>query len=180
MYRNGKVLIKAKNIHERVQDYYRGERISNALLAFVGGGGITWTLLLYLWRHGQLSTGLFYSTLPLGIFFLITGSYRFYRSIIRYRNASDEFSGIVFLKNNELNHLEERHDRFLKKRKVDIVGVLLGFSLITFSLIGSWNHLILGTALSLSVFSSLLLVFDLFGQFRTAELLHHLRKIKNG
>ena len=178
--KNRIVLIKEKNIHDRVQEYYRGERISNALLIFIGGGGITWALLLYLWRDGQLSTGIFYSTLPLGIFFVITGTYRFLRSIRRYRNARDELSGLAYLQKEEVLHLEGRLERFLRKRKVDSLGVLLGFLITALAVLGSWNHILLGTAISLTVYSSLLLVFDLFGQFRTAEFLHHLRKIEKG
>ena len=166
-----------KDIKERVKDYYRGERISNALLVTIGSGGIVWTLLLYLWRQGQFSTGLFLSTIPLASFFIITGVYRFLRSLKRYKNAQDEFSGMAYLKDDELSHLEGRHSRFLKKRKVDLIGILLGFFLLTLAVLGSWNHIILGTAISLLASSAVLLVFDLFGQYRTSELIHHLRKL---
>lgn len=168
-----------KNIYDRVKDYYRGERISNALLFFIGGGAFTWTLLLYLWRQGQLSTGIFYSAVPLSLFFVVTGIYRFMRSFKRYQNSQDTIGGHNFLINEELPHLQNRKDRFVQKRKVDSIGLLIGFLLCTLSLIGSWNHILLGTAISLTVFSTLLLVFDLFGQFRTLELIHHLSKLSS-
>ncbi len=172
-------LIKEKSIFDRVRDYYRGERISNALIVLIGGGGIVWTLLLYLWRQGQLSTGLFYSTFPLGIFCIVTGFYRFMRSLRRYKNAQDEFSGIAFLIKEETPHLEGRLERFMNKRKVDMIGIFTGFTLLALSILGSWNHLILGTAVSLTIFSSILLAFDLFGQFRTSEFIHHVKKLKD-
>lgn len=168
-----------KNIYDRVKDYYRGERISNALLFLIGGGGFTWTLLLYLWRQGQLSTGIFYSALPLSVFFIITGVYRFIRSFKRYQHTQDTIGGHNFLINEELPHLQDRKERFVQKRKVDSIGLLLGFVLCTFAVIGSWNHILLGTAISLTVFSTLLLIFDLFGQFRTLELIHHLSKLSS-
>ena len=170
-------LLKEKTIFDRVRDYYRGERVSNALLFFIGGGAITWTFLLYIWRHGQLSSALFYSAFPFSIFFIITGTYRFYRSLKRYRRTQDNISGHNFLIEQELPHLEGRRERFLKKRKVDSIGFFTGMALITLSVLLGWNHLMLGTAISLTIFSSLLLVFDLFGQYRTAELIHHLNKL---
>ena len=171
--------ISEKSIFDRVQDYYRGERISNALVFIIGGTGITWTFLLYIWRQGQLSTGLFYSTIPLGIFFIVTGAYRFIRSLRRYKSAHDEISGRVYLIKKEKEHLEGRLIRFKNKRKVDLTGILIGFIVMSLAVFGSWNHLILGTSISLVVFSSLLLAFDLFGQFRTQEFIHHILKLEN-
>ena len=173
------VILQDKTIFDRVQDYYRGERISNAIVFLIGGGAMLWTFLLYLWRQGELSTGLFYSTFPLSIFFIVTGGYRFIRSLNRYKKAHDSISGKKFLQDEELPHLEGRLQRFQKKRKVDIVGMLTGFTIITLAVLAGWNHLILGTAISLTIFSALLLIFDLFGQFRTAELIHHIKKMNN-
>ena len=165
-----------KKLQDYVKDYYRGERVSNALLFLLGGAAITWTLLLYLWRHGQLSSGILYSAIPLASFLIITGGYRFVRSLERYKNAQDTISGNAFLLNEELPHLEGRKVRFVEKRKVNTIGFLIGFVILGMGLALSWNHIILGTGFSLTIFSSLLLVFDLFGQFRTEEFLHHLNK----
>ncbi len=167
-----------KKLQDRVKDYYRGERVSNALLLFLGGAAITSTLLLYLWRHGQLSSGIFYSAIPLASFLIITGGYRFLRSMSRYKNAQDTVSGNAFLLNEELPHLEGRKIRFAEKRKVNTIGFLTGFIMMGLGIILSWNHIILGTAISLTIFSSILLIFDLFGQFRTDEFLHQLNKWK--
>ena len=171
-----KLHLTEKKLQDRVKDYYRGERVSNALLFFLGGAAITCTLLLFLWRHGQLSSGIFYSAVPLASFLIITGGYRFVRSLSRYKNAQDTISGNAFLLNEELPHLEGRQNRFIEKRKVNTVGFLTGFAILGLGIALSWNHIIVGTAISLLIFSSLLLVFDLFGQFRTEEFLHHLQK----
>ncbi|MFT6807082.1 MAG: hypothetical protein ACJA01_000300 [Saprospiraceae bacterium] len=172
------ITLPEKKLQDHVKDYYRGERVSNALLFLLGGAAITWTLLLYLWRHGQLSSGIFYSAIPLAGFLIITGGYRFIRSLSRYNNAQDTVSGNAFLLNEELPHLEGRKIRFAEKRKVNTIGFLTGFILIGLGISLGWNHIFLGTAISLTIFSSLLLVFDLFGQFRTDEFLHHLKKWK--
>lgn len=169
--------MKEKNIYDRVKDYYRGERISNALLFVLGGTGFTWALLLYLWRQGQFSTGLFISTVPLSAFFIITGCFRFIRSFRRYKNSVESVGGKKFLLVEELPHLLAREERFKRKRKVDMIGVLLGFLITSLCVAAGLNHILLGTAISLMVFSSVLLIFDLFGQFRTTELLHHLKKL---
>ena len=171
------VLKGEKTIFDRVRDYYRGERISNALLFVLGSGAILWTLLLYLWRQGQLSTGLFYSAFPLSIFFIITGLYRFIRSLKRYKLTQAPLTGKVFLVENELPHLEGRSERFHKKRKVDTIGFIIGFATMILSVFFGWNHLLLGTSISLTIFSSILLIFDLFGQFRTDELINHVKRI---
>lgn len=178
MTKTDKISLKDKTIFDRVRDYYRGERISNAILILLGLGAIIWTLALYLWRQGQFSTGIFYSALPLSIFFIVTGSYRFIRSLKRYKKSQDNISGLDFLIEEEFPHLVDRLERFRKKRKVDIIGFLTGMTIVTLAILAGWNHLILGTAISLTIFSSLLLVFDLFGQFRVEELIHHIQKIK--
>lgn len=172
---NRKIHLNQNNISDKVRDYYRGERISNALLFFIGSGAVIWTLLLYLWRGGQFSTGLFYSSLPLAIFFIVTGMYRFLRSFKRYKMAQDVISGERFLKNEELQHLIEREKRFFNKRKVDMVSIIVGIVLLSASLLGGWNHLILGTSISLTIFSIILLTFDLFGQYRTTQFVQLLK-----
>ncbi len=168
--------LQEKNLQDRVRDYYRGERVSNALLFVLGSTAITWTLLLYLWRHGQLSSGIFFSSVPLAGFLMATGAYRFIRSFNRYKNAQDQISGEAFLLQKELPHLEGRKSRFVEKRRINLTGLIVGFVLIGLALSLQWNHLWLGTAISVTIFSSLLLVFDLFGQFRTEEFLYHLNK----
>lgn len=175
-------VLPEKNLYDRLTEYYRGERVSNALIFLIGGAGITWTLLLYLWRQGMLSTGLFVSALPLGLFLIITGGYRFLRSMKRYKNAHDELMGETFLINEELPHLEHRRERFIGKRKVNMSGFFIGTTMIGLAIAFGWNHLFLGTAVSLTIFSTILLVFDLFAQFRTEEFHHHLSRWehKNG
>ncbi len=167
-----------KSIKERAADYYRGERISNVLLFSVGGAAIVWTLLLFLWRQGNLSAGLFYSAFPLGAFFVLTGGYRFWRSFKRFDAIKNEQTGEDFLKGEEYSHLLGRADRFRRKRKVDFIGLLVGFVMVGVCIAFSFNHVLLSTAISITGFSAILLVYDLFGQFRTEEVIHHIEKQK--
>lgn len=165
--------IKEKTIEEYAAAYYRGERISNALLFLMGSGALFWTFFLFWWRQGNLSTGLFISTLPFALFYIITGLYRFIRSLNRFNSIKNEQLGFL---NEEMVHLEERSSRFRRKRKFDLLGVMIGFGLIVISIILESNHIFLATAISILGFSSFLLVFDLFGQFRTEEWLRRLSK----
>ena len=168
--------MESKTLQDRLKDYYRGERVSNAILIVIGATGIVWTLLIFLWRQGNLSSAMFFSAFPLGVFYVITGGYRFVRSLKRYKLGADIISGLDFLINSEKDHLEGRAERFRRKRKIDLFGVLFGFFVVTSAMIMGWNHLILGTAISICIFSAILLAFDLFGQFRTEEFLHHINK----
>ena len=168
--------IKEKTIEEYAALYYRGERISNALLTVLGLTAGIWTLLLYLWRQGNLSSGLFYSALPFAIFYTITGAYRFFRSINRFNNIKDH--GLGYINSDEYDHLAGRVERFRRKRKVDMAGVLLGFVLILIALFFNRNHIFLATALSILGFSTTLLMFDLFGQFRTDEWYRQIKKTR--
>jgi hypothetical protein len=168
--------IKEKTIEEYAALYYRGERISNALLTILGIAGGVWTLLLYLWRQGNLSSGLFYSALPFVLFYTITGGYRFFRSINRFNNIKN--LGLSYITTEEYDHLTGRVERFRRKRKIDMACVLLGFSLIVIALLFNRNHIFLATALSILGFSSTLLMFDLFGQFRTDEWYRQIQKTK--
>ena len=152
-------------LKERIEVYYRGERISNAILVLIGILAIISTTLLFFWRQGHLSAGFFYSALPLGIFYIVTGSYRFIRSLRRYQLSIDEIGAEKFLIYKEMPHLEERIQRFLKKRNVDTIGFLLGFFICIALVFWHANHIFLGTSVSITIFSAFLLVFDLFGQF---------------
>lgn len=168
--------IKERTIEEYAAAYYRGERISNILLFLIGGGALTWTLFLFLWRQGNLSSGLFFSALPFALFFIITGLYRFVRSLNRFNSVKNQ--GAQFVLTQEQEHLSGRVERFKRKRKIDQIGVLIGFLLIAVAIFINHNHIFLATALSILGFSATLLVFDLFGQFRTDEWLRQIQKIK--
>ncbi len=168
--------LNEKTITDRYRDYYRGERISNAALFFLGGTALFWTLLLFAWRKGHLSAGIFFSSIPLSIFFLISGAYRFWRSFQRYRSNKDVAEQLLFVQTSEKEHLESRAVRFKRKRKIDSLGVLLGFTSIIVGIVVNGNHIFVGSAISITIFSAILLSFDLMSQFRTEEFLHHIRK----
>ncbi len=168
--------IKEKTIEEYAALYYRGERISNALLTILGLTAGIWTLLLFLWRQGNLSSGLFYSALPFALFYTITGIFRFFRSISRFNRIRDPDSN--YITSDEYDHIEGRVYRFRQKRKVDMIGVLLGFALVVIAVFFNRNHIFLATALSILGFSATLLMFDLFGQFRTDEWYRQIKKLR--
>ena len=142
----------------------------------IGVGAIIWTFLLYYWRQGHLSSGFFYSTFPLGLFYIVTGSYRFLRSFKRYNLTLKEASSNDYFINDEVPLIQGRIQRFLKKRKVDTIGFILGFSFCIIIIFAKLNHIFLGTSVSITIFSAILLVFDLFGQFRTEEYNQYLQK----
>ena len=158
-----------QNLLDKIGAYYRGERISNAILVSLGITAICSTAFLFFWRQGHLSAGFFYSALPLGLFYIITGGYRFLRSIKRYQSSIDGTNSEKFLIQDEMPHLEGRIRRYLRKRNVDTIGFILGFFICVLIVICQVNHVFLGTSVSITIFSELLLVFDLFGQFRAEE-----------
>ncbi len=162
----------------RYREYYRGERISNAAIFFLGGGALFWSLILFAWRQGHLSAGIFFSTVPLSFFFMMTGAYRFWRSFRRYKQDIAPEQLINYLLDDEKHHLDGRCERFRAKRKVDSIGVLVGFAGIVIGLMTHGSHVYIGFAMVIAVFSAMLLAFDLFGQFRSEEFLHHINKLK--
>jgi hypothetical protein len=166
------------NIDKRITTYYRGERISNALLAGIGFVAAVTTFLLYIWRQGHLSTGLFFSACPFAVFYVITGGYRFWRSLKRYQLLASDDEKRKYLFEDETPHLEGRMVRFGRKRKADLTGIIIGFMIIFSTISFNWNHVFIGTAFNITFFSAILLAFDLLGQFRTEELLYHIGKMK--
>ena len=169
-------LSENQKLNDKIGAFYRGERISNAILVVIGIIAIIFTSFLFFWRQGHLSAGFFYSTLPLGLFYILTGGFRFLRSLKRYQSSINDSNAKDFLIKEEIPHLEGRIQRYLRKRNVDSIGFILGF--IICILIVTWrvNHVFLGTSVSITIFSALLLVFDLFGQFRTEEYRQYLNK----
>lgn len=163
-------------LNRRVDAYYRGERISNAILFLIGGAAITWTFLLFYWRQGHLSSGFFFSALPLGLFYIVTGGYRFVRSFRRYGTTVKALEEKEYFSNQEMPLLQKRIERFRRKRSVNTIGILIGFSACLVIILMKINHIFLGTSVSITIFSTILLAFDLFGQFRVEEYLHYLKK----
>ena len=163
-------------LNRRIEAYYRGERISNAVLFFIGGAAITWTFLLFYWRQGHLSSGFFFSTLPLGMFYIISGGYRFLRSFKRYGNTIKSLKHNDYFSNQEMPVLQQRIHRFQRKRNVNTMGFIFGFIGCVVIFIFKMNHIFLGTSVSITIFSAILLAFDLFSQFRVEEYLHYLEK----
>ncbi len=164
------------NLNKRIEAYYRGERISNAALFLIGGGAITWSFLLFYWRQGHLSSGFFFSALPLGLFFIISGGYRFYRSFKRYGDTVNSITKEGYFENKEVPLLQSRILRFQQKRNVNTAGLIIGFIGCIAIIFLKMNHVFLGTSVSITIFSAFLLAFDLFGQFRVEEYLHYLKK----
>ncbi len=162
-------LSEKQSLNDKIGAYYRGERISNAALVAIGIIAIFSTAFLFFWRQGHLSAGFFYSTLPLGLFYIVTGGYRFIRSLKRYRLSTNKSQAEEFLIQKEMPHLEGRIQRYFRKRNVDTIGFILSFFICILIVVCRVNHIFLGTSVSITIFSALLLVFDLFGQFRTEE-----------
>lgn len=167
-------IAEQKTLLDRAMDYYRGERVSNAILMLAGFAGLFWTFSIYWWRHGHLSTGMYYSALPLSIFLILSGGYRFVRSFRRYNRVMA--GGEAYLDNEMTEILAARASRFRRKRTLDTWGIVLSMTMIFIGLLASWHHVTIGTAISILICSFVLLAYDLFGQFRTEELLHHLSK----
>ena len=163
-------------LNKRVEAYYRGERISNAVLFLIGGAAITWTFLLFYWRQGHLSSGFFFSALPLGLFYIVTGGYRFLRSFKRYGTTVKALDQNEYFSNEEMPTLQKRMERFSRKRSVNSIGIIFGFLACMIIILLKMNHVFLGTSVSITIFSAILLAFDLFSQFRVEEYLHYLKK----
>ena len=115
------------------------------------------------------------STLPLGSFFIISGGYRFIRSFKNFKQAVSSIGQVSFYR-EEIKRLESRNERFKRKRNVNSITAIAGFFSCIITILSDMNHILIGTCITITLFSSLLLVFDLFGQFRVEEYLHFLKK----
>ena len=169
-------MVEQLALTKKIEAYYRGERVSNATLVLIGSIAIVWTFLLFYWRQGHLSSGFFYSAFPLGLFYIFTGSYRFIRSFKRYSLTLREVASRDYFIKDEVPLIQGRTQRFLKKRNVDTIGFIIGFAFCIIIVMSKMNHVFLGTSVSITLFSAILLVFDLFGQFRSEEYVQYLER----
>lgn len=164
-------------IEDRIQHYYRTERISSVVLSCIGAISSSIGLLNYLLHKTDLSLGLMLGLCVVGSYQVIVGLIRLIRSRPRYKKSIE---GIV-KKNNYIKTIE--HPRLVKKeeqikqiRYVEISTLFASIAFMIFFYFNANNYYIMGTLLGLCFHAGFLLCFDLFSQFRVQEYIHQINK----
>jgi len=164
-------------IKDRIQTYYRTERISSAVLATVGALSSTIGLSLYLLYKTEITLGLMLGLCLVGVYQIIVGLVRLFRSRARYKNAIlDVDREHQYLISYEYPRIIKKENLIKKMRRIELNGVVISiFLLAVLFFIPQQKHLT-GTMAGLCFHCGFLLSFDLFSQFRIQEYIRQLKK----
>lgn len=164
-------------IKDRIQHYYRTERISSVVLSAVGALSSSIGLLNYLFQKSELSLGLMLGLCIVGSYQIIVGLIRLIRSRTRFNKCIEG----VDKKNNYIQTIE--YPRIIKKESVikqmrytEISVLFASVAFMIFFFFKANNHYMMGTLVGLCFHSGFLICFDLFSQFRIQEYIHQINK----
>jgi len=174
--------IELKSFNEfkiiNIQSFYRGERLSNVGFIGFGVACIIVGFLYYYLAGTQLSLGFFSCSSLLGSIQILLGLIRFTRTFNRYKNAiQSSTESQSYLDKEERNLLTTKISKYKTKRLIVTVAFISGMLLFSILALLDSDRYILGTLAAFTLQAGVMLVFDLFGQYRAQEYLHQISKI---
>lgn len=165
-------------MQNRIQAYYRGERVSSVLFISYGLACLIGSYAYYSLVGSSLSFGLFTSAGLIGLGILIIGLARFWKTIQFYNHAMAS-DGSQYLIQTEYPRLETKEIKYSRMRMIMTACIIISFLImIIFSFVHSAKVLI-GTAIGIALHAGFILSFDLFAQYRMKEYMHHISKLNN-
>jgi len=168
-------------VQDHIKIFYRGERITHAALAGFGVSCVLGGAAYHFISNSALSYGVLFGLGLIGLFQILVGLVRFLRtfSLFKYAASSAE-SDAEYLKGNEFDRVNMLIKKYHKMRNIE--SIILVITMLVFFI--GWglkaDKFLLGTAAGLCIHTAMLLIFDLFSQFRSQEYQHQLSKLLDG
>lgn len=165
-------------MNDHIQSFYRGERLSN--VGFIGFGlaSIVIGFLYFHWAGTPLSSGFFNCSAILGSIQILLGLIRFGRTFKKYNQAIESSKNdLSYLGNEERKTLDKKVEKYKTKRLLATIAFVLGMLLFSLLALMDFDRYVLGTLAAFTLQAGVILVFDLFGQYRAQEYLHQISKI---
>ena len=167
-------------IKDRIQHYYRTERISSVVFSAVGAVSSCIGLLYYLIQQSELSLGLMLGLCIVGSYQIIVGLIRLIRSRDRFKKSIEDVDAqSSYIRDIELPRIIKKEQLIKQMRYIEISFLVVSVTLMSFFLLKPNNHHMMGTLIGLCFHAGFLLSFDLFSQFRIQEYIHQLQKYLN-
>lgn len=167
-------------IKERIQRYYRTERISSVVLSVVGAVTSSMGLFYFLIQQSELSLGLMLGLCIVGSYQIIVGMIRLLRSRDRFKKCIDDVaSNSQYIQTAEYPRLLKKEQLIKQMRYIELSILVISIAFMSFFFLKPNNHYIMGTLIGLCFHAGFLICFDLFSQFRIQEYIHHIKKYLN-
>jgi len=164
-------------IKDKIQSYYRTERISSLVLAFVGAISSTIGLALYIINKTEMSLGLMLGLCLVGSYQIIVGLVRLFRSRPRYKNAIlDIDQNQQYLLKTEYPRIIRKENLINKMRRIELNSVVISLFVLAILFFFPKQDYLMGTVAGFCFHAGFLLSFDLFSQFRIQEYRRQLKK----
>lgn len=164
-------------IKDKIQSYYRTERISSVVFAFVGATTSTIGLALYIIYKTDMSLGLMLGLCLVGSYQIIVGLVRLFRSRPRYKNAIlDLDHNHQYLLKTEYPRITRKENLINKMRRIELNCVVISVFLLAILFFFPKQDYLIGTIVGFCFHAGFLLCFDLFSQFRIQEYIRQLKK----
>lgn len=164
-------------IKDKIQSYYRTERISSVVLAIVGAISSTIGLVAYILTKTEIALGLMLGLCLVGCYQIIVGLVRLFRSRPRFKNAIlDVDQGQQYLLKTEYPRVVKKENLIKKMRHIELNVVIISVFLLAILFFVPQQKYFIGTLAGLCFHAGFLLSFDLFSQFRIQEYIHQLKK----
>lgn len=164
-------------IKDKIQSYYRTERISSVVFAIVGAVSSTIGLSAYIFNKTEMTLGLMLGLCLVGSYQIIVGLVRLFRSRPRYKNAIlDVDQDRQYLLKTEYPRVVKKENLIKKMRRIELNVVIISVFLLGILFFVPQQKYFIGTLTGLCFHAGFLLSFDLFSQFRIQEYIHQLKK----
>lgn len=164
-------------IKDRIQSYYRTERISSVVLSMVGAFAASVGLGNFIWFKSELSMGIMLGLCLVGSYQIIVGLVRLYRSRNRYKKAIEDVDHrTAHLSNSEYPRLLKKEELLHRIRKIELSTIVFSILSLVLFIVFRPNNYLLGTIGGLCFHAAFLLCFDLFSHFRIQEYIRQLEK----
>lgn len=164
-------------IKDKIQSYYRTERISSAVLTVVGAISSTIGLSMYIINKTEMFLGLMLGLCLVGSYQIMVGLVRLFRSRPRYKNAIlDVDQDQQYLINSEYPRIVRKETLINKMRRIELNAVVISLFLLAIFFFLPQQKYLIGTIVGICFHAGFLLCFDLFSQFRIQEYVRQLKR----
>jgi hypothetical protein len=163
---------------EKIREYYRAVRLSNAFIIVFSTILIVLGVLLYLFYLTPISFGALTVIFSFGIFQLALSCYRFLRSFKEYNLAQSKLEeSELNLKTHELPKLDKRIQHINWARKAELMSFVLFFSFCILAVLLKNQEFLFGSSAVLTLQIAVMLCYDLIRQYHIREYIRQLQRL---
>lgn len=161
-----------------IKAFYRSERVNHTTFVGFGVSAVIVGFAYYRFQPSAFSYGVLYGFGMIGIFQVVVGLVRFFRTFTQYKLATvSNESDQEYLKAMEMDRVSKSIKKLNKMRFIETIFIGIAFLIFVIGWTLKAEKFLLGTTAGLILHASTMLIFDLFSQSRTQEYKDQLGKL---